>query len=299
MTEPETAVLIVNFHTAAHVESLLRTLPAEPQLQVIVVDNSELDSEWRRVQDLASCTNHAFVGHRSLYNVGFGAAMNVAAAFAAESVRQFVCLNPDTQLVTKSFVAEAFLRHDHGIDVVAPTVVTGPDRDTVWIAGGQLDDRSGVTHHFDWGKDLRVLDDRPHEVPVSFVSGAAFSISREAWLKLGGFREDLFLYWEDADLCMRADELGMRISWLPHYFVWHLVGASQGQGKSTAYHYYFNRNRIVVFAGRDRHRWPLLNARAVRWTLYFLWRAAREPREPGACLRQAIRGLVQGYRYRA
>lgn len=49
--------------------------------------------------------------------------------------------------------------------------------------------------------------------PVDWVSGAAFFIKKATFEMVGGFDERFFLYYEDADLCMRISKSGF-----PNYF---------------------------------------------------------------------------------
>jgi hypothetical protein len=67
---------------------------------------------------------------------------------------------------------------------------------------------------------------------------------------LGGFREDLFMYWEDVDLSLRASADGRPLITCSGAVVWHLEGGSSGEGsgRSALYYRYTARNRIVVSA---------------------------------------------------
>lgn len=55
---------------------------------------------------------------------------------------------------------------------------------------------------------------------------ANFAVGREAFLELGGFDEQFFLYFEDIDLCRRARAAGFAIRYLPEAVVPHIGGAS-------------------------------------------------------------------------
>ncbi|MFQ5805354.1 MAG: hypothetical protein ACE5I3_02760 [Phycisphaerae bacterium] len=45
---------------------------------------------------------------------------------------------------------------------------------------------------------------------VDIVSDCLFLIHRELWQRLGGFDPGFFMYGEEADLCLRARQLGAR-----------------------------------------------------------------------------------------
>ena len=66
-----------------------------------------------------------------------------------------------------------------------------------------------------------------HPVPhMSFVTGAAMMMHISTFELIGGFREDLFLYWEDVDLSLRAGRAGVRMELVPDARVWHAEGGS-------------------------------------------------------------------------
>jgi GT2 family glycosyltransferase len=51
-------------------------------------------------------------------------------------------------------------------------------------------------------------------------------IRRQAVEAIGGFDEQFFLYWEDADLCWRLHEQGWQVVYDPQVRVIHQVGGS-------------------------------------------------------------------------
>jgi GT2 family glycosyltransferase len=80
------------------------------------------------------------------------------------------------------------------------------------------------------------------------VSGACLAITSQAWLALGGFSADYFMYWEDVDFCLRCQRAGGSIVLLDEVRVTHSVGGTQGTGRSRLYYYYNCRNRLVFAA---------------------------------------------------
>jgi GT2 family glycosyltransferase len=67
-----------------------------------------------------------------------------------------------------------------------------------------------------------------------YVSGAAMLISREVFLGLDGFDESFFMYYEDIDLCLRANRSGIAVSVNPSWVVRHIGGHSAGRDSGTA-----------------------------------------------------------------
>jgi GT2 family glycosyltransferase len=60
------------------------------------------------------------------------------------------------------------------------------------------------------------------------LTGACLMVRREAFQQIGGFDEDLFMYFEDKDLCKRLGEAGWKVVYQPGTTVVHLLGRSAG-----------------------------------------------------------------------
>ena len=71
-------------------------------------------------------------------------------------------------------------------------------------------------------------DPTPQKIaPVPTISGACFSMTREAFTALGGFDEGYFLHVEDVDLCWRVRRSGGEVMFEPGALVTHLGSTSQ------------------------------------------------------------------------
>ncbi len=79
---------------------------------------------------------------------------------------------------------------------------------------------------------------------VAWVSGAAMLIERGEFLALGGFDENLFLYKEDEDLCLRLRGAGGRVIYEPAAAIRHhgSVVADQHPELAVASSYYFSKH---------------------------------------------------------
>ena len=67
--------------------------------------------------------------------------------------------------------------------------------------------------------------DSPREVDI--VTGCLFLIRRETWDRLGGFDPSYVMYGDEADLCRRAQAIGLRPMITPAAEIVHYAGASE------------------------------------------------------------------------
>jgi GT2 family glycosyltransferase len=286
VTEIKIYVVIVNYFSSTMIAELLDTLGPQESAGVAVVDNSENCDEFENLKRITA--NYDVTPIQMSRNVGFGAAVNVGVRRLNPDEEGCVwILNPDTIVSRTAAVQLSRSISDGEADMASPVIVTG-DGDDVWFGGGRFDSRLGRTSH--WKSRPTAL------MTCNFLTAAAVMISVAAWNRLGGFREDLFMYWEDADLCLRANELGLRMVVDPSISIWHAVGATtSSEGKSALYYYYMQRNRMLVL--RDRYGRQRLFAIGIAVeTLLILSRAVREPvgriEKSGA----ALRGIKDGIR---
>jgi len=95
--------------------------------------------------------------------------------------------------------------------------------------------------------DITEKEYSPDEgLQVDFVSGCALMIKTDLFHKIGGFREDFFMYYEDADLCRKVIEQGYTVNVLPSETVLHRVASGSGGELSKLALYFSERNRIIL-----------------------------------------------------
>lgn len=85
-----------------------------------------------------------------------------------------------------------------------------------------------------------------HAEEVFGWCGAAALLSRPYVDDLGGFDDELFLYYEDTDMSWRGRLKGWRYEYVPEAPVRHLHSATSGEG-SALFNHYVDRNRLLVF----------------------------------------------------
>jgi GT2 family glycosyltransferase len=226
---PLISLIIVTYNSAAQLPGCLAAIAATtyPHYEVLIVDNASSDGTPRliaeRFQQVRLLANSA--------NVGFGRACNQGARAARGDVLVF--LNPDV-IVTPDWLTILVRHLTERPDAAAlcPTTLY-PDQPP-----------------------------RVSEAPVeetAAVPGCAIVTTRAAWQTLGGFDEQIFLYWEDTELCWRAWLLGWRVLADLHAQVYHERGSSASgqrwdaeQTKNSLYTYLklMRWRRTIPFAAQ-------------------------------------------------
>jgi len=151
-------------------------------------------------------------------------------------------------------------------------------------------DASGNGYDRDW----LVPAEREHSPSEVFgLCGGACAIRREAWLTLDGFREDLFMYYEDTDLSWRLRERGWRVVYVREAVAHHEHASSSGTD-SPMFIRVNVRNRILTAAAHSPA--PVVMQALARTLVRTLRGPQRGPVMTG--LAQAVAGLPRELRQR-
>ena len=159
-------------------------------------------------------------------NLGFagGANAGIASAFS-DGAAHVVLLNDDVLVEPGCIEALAVAAGDRG---AASPRIDGPPG--IAFSGGELELVRGFGRHVDGAAD--------------YLSGACLCISRSAWDVVGSFNEQLFLYYEDVEWCLRAHSLHVPLTVALDARATHIGGASSGGREGETWAYYSTRNRL-------------------------------------------------------
>ncbi|HEV7846933.1 MAG TPA: glycosyltransferase family 2 protein [Thermoleophilaceae bacterium] len=218
------AVVVVTYESGAHIAETLRAV--SDQLgegdELVVVDNASTD-DTAAIARAAAPTATVLEQQR---NLGFAGGCNEGVA--ASSAPLVLLLNPDA------------LPEPGCIDALRGAAGEHPDwgawQALVTMDGGTAINTSGGVTHFlgmGWagqcGEPVESAPAAPAE--VSFASGAALCVRRDAWEAVGGFDERYFMYGEDLDLSLRLWLSGYGVGIVPAARVQHDYEFGKGEQK--------------------------------------------------------------------
>jgi GT2 family glycosyltransferase len=242
------SVIIVNYKSEHFLEkclgSLYKSVGDKLSLEVIITNNYP--------EETLEKTKELFPAIKVIPNPkngGFGQGNNIGARVA--SGKYLLLLNPDTEILSGSpaeIVAE--LEKDPAIGAIGACLMTEAGTVQEWSAGREATFWDLVKNNLGMPSS-RSLWESEKEVEVDWAAGTVFFIERTLFLGLGGFDENIFMYFEDVDLCQRIKVVGKKIMYDPALKVLHKCGGcytkeKKNQQKQNYYDslvYYFKKHR--------------------------------------------------------
>ncbi|SFS37290.1 glycosyltransferase family 2 protein [Methylobacterium sp. yr668] len=206
-------VAIVVAHDSADVLPACLAALAGEHVPAIVVDNASRDAS----ASVAEAAGAQVI--RNARNEGYGRANNRGVR-AAETAKHVLVVNPDVVLrpgTVDALLDAARTWPDAGL--IAPRLVE-PDGRFFFQA------RSLLAPYLTNPAGRLALPQGDACAP--FLSGACLMMPRALFLDLGGFDENIFLFYEDDDLCRRVADSGRALIHV------HRAEALHGRGRSSA-----------------------------------------------------------------
>ena len=254
MSDPTILAIVLNYKTAPMTLEAARTarvalqdLPGE----IVIVDNDSQDGSFEAMS--AHVADQGWDRVRVIQsgrNGGYGAGNNVGIRAGLSDGSR-----PDYVYILNS---DAFPKPD-AIRVLYEHLNTTP---TTGFAGSYIEGEDGVQHTtsfrfpsvwselegaIKFGPVSRLL--KNHRVPneltttahVDWLAGASVMMRMDVLDEIGLFDETFFLYFEETDLCRRAQAAGHRVVYLANSVVTHLGSVSTGMKRwARVPDYWFN-----------------------------------------------------------
>jgi GT2 family glycosyltransferase len=250
-------VVIVNYHQWPETAQLTRQILASPEgrrraVEVVIVDNHSqrhrLASRLRRWPGVSL--------RRWKRNRGFARAVNEACRLSQGE--WLLLLNPDVTL------GNGFLGRVLGLTARLPV-----EDASAGIIGFHLQNSDGTrqgsvgpfpTLASTLMRFLRARSRRKYASPrldqpsrVEWATGCCLLVRRQCLKQLGGLDEEFFLYYEDVDLCRRAQSQGWSVRFEPGLRVTH-HRPLHGRPLSARLRV-FTRHALLVYSSKHWPRW--------------------------------------------
>jgi len=247
--------IIINYRTLELTQQCLNSIFSHclnDNFEIILIDNSSEDGS---IEALEKKFGDRVKIIKNSSNLGFAKANNQGAKIAQG--KHLFFLNSDTQLKKDILptLKDVFIQNPN-FGILSPQLLTP-----------ELQPQDGAHGRFPTLFNLLTRKSRENwkeEVNSSlwqtdWVSGAALVIRKSIFNETNGWDENFFLYFEDVDLCFRANS---KIGVCPEISVIHYSGSSLKQSRKRKLYYYKSQN--YFFKKQYGLTYSLL-MRLIRW----------------------------------
>ena len=224
---PRVTAVVVNWNAGNYLRPCVQALMSisHPELDILVVDNDSTDDSLGTLEDLGDRIRLVRAGQ----NLGFGSGIN--RGVQSSSSPFVLVLNPDVILEDDSVKEMVqFLEANPTVGAVGPKLLDASGKTTA-SCGEYPVLIAEVCRKFLLHLVLPFLKFRRQRPTMprkmGWVTGACFLVRRKATESVGGFDEDIFMYYEDVDFCLRLNSAGWEVAYVPQ-----AIGLHSGRGSS-------------------------------------------------------------------
>jgi GT2 family glycosyltransferase len=260
-----------------------------PNFRTLVVDNGSTDGTAEAIKgrfpDVEIIVNERNLGYPGGCNVGLRYALNRGADY-------IFAINNDVT-VDPAILDELMREIAPDVGILAPKIYSASDPNRIWSVGGQRHRLTlEMTHRGDGELDRGQWNE---VLERDYLIGCAHLFSRSLLEDIGLLDAGFFLYYDDPDICMRAQQAGYRLLMVPRALMWHTGADSSGGVGTPRERYYMARSNVRLLRKHVRGwRWlfvvPYRTGSAVKTLLRLAWHRRWDS------ARAYLRGLRDGFR---
>lgn len=231
--QKDLSIIIINFNqtliTARCLESIYKNT-SDLEVEVIVVDNGSAFESLRELKSFFPQVEYLELPE----NVGYSRANNLGAGRATAECLLF--LNNDTLIsegILKKMVdflkshpqvGACGVRLENEAGAADLACANSPRFLTEVFSSCGLDKSFKKSSFFNpYYRNYWLLKE---PVEVAIISGADLMVVGKVFQEVGGFDENFFFYYEDADFCLKVRKAGYKIFYMPQLKINHLRGAT-------------------------------------------------------------------------
>ncbi|WP_445634874.1 N-acetylglucosaminyl-diphospho-decaprenol L-rhamnosyltransferase [Nostoc sp. DSM 114161] len=264
------SIILVNYNGAELLPDCLNSIQKFidiPSYEIIVVDNASSDSSVELIAEKFPQVRLI----KQTQNRGFGAGNNAGAKVA--SGKFLFLLNTDT-IITYNILPHLIdlMQADSQIGIIGPKLLNPDGSFQISVSPalgikGEYEARQMHLNYLNNSERNSIEQKFQQTQEVDIVVGAAFFIRSSLFQELNGFDENFFMYFEESDLCQRAQYQGYKIIYTPDVSLIHLKGYSiQKSANAMAIEY---RRSQIYFYEKHRPWWEQLLLRIYLFYKFF------------------------------
>lgn len=242
-----TALVTVTYNSGAVLPDFLASLSGQTaeNWALIAIDNASSDDT---VAQLEAWPGRIHAIERNDENIGFARGTNQGIRMAMEAgFDSVLIINNDTSFGPEFLQDLLYSPHRAAGPILAPLVRYADRDDICWYAGGGFTRLRGGLEVV---MNKRPPDDSSEIWPATFAPGCCKLIDMAVFRRIGLFDERFFVYWEDADFCLRCRDAGIPLYVVRHPSLVHKASSLTGGVQSPFFLDQYHRNQIKLIRKR-------------------------------------------------
>ncbi len=233
----DVAILLINYNSSEYtqkcISSILDQTTRTLTYQIIVVDNASEKVDFENLSSsIATLPDDIVQLHRSRFNTGFGGGNMHGIQFA--NAKYYLFLNNDTLLIDDPVkVCYDFMEAHSEVAICGPQIYNEKNEKTV-----SFDHFTSFAREVFGRKAPEILFSKPNRkkeyskpLSVDYVNGSFMFFRAEDFDKIGGFDTNIFLYFEECDICYRLKKKNRKTYFIPNASYMHHQGVSVDKTK--------------------------------------------------------------------
>ncbi|WP_333694575.1 glycosyltransferase family 2 protein [Flavobacterium sp.] len=265
------AVILINYNSSDLsidcIKSIYEKTSSEINFQVIITDNN---SEKKDYENLKNFCNNSFLPNLKLVknnrNSGFGGG-NMH-GFKHSNAKYLAFVNNDTLFINDCLtILKKELDNNLSIGIAGAQAYKEDNKFLI-----SLDHFASPAREIFGRNFLELINPKKYPkrkkryispIQVNFIPGSFMFVKTEDFIKVGGFDDNIFLYYEETDLCLRLAKINKFAYLIPQAEFIHFHGASTE--KSLAIKKELKISLLYVMKKHYGH----IGYQSVRWFLLF------------------------------
>lgn len=241
MNKPLIGIVLVNYNGEKYQNECVQSIldSSYKNYRIIIVDNNSTDKSMLLLNkfddDRIVCIYEDENGGVAKgNNIGIKKSMELGCSYT-------LLLNNDTVL-NRDTIEKLYL--GMGEQKVAVPLILFYNTDLIWYGGGEFVRYKCVTKHLYYAKSFKSIS---YSDFYNYAPTCCMLIDNTIFEQIGYMDENYFLYFDDADFCIRLLKNGIKIKFCRDSILFHKVSLSTGGKVSKISVYYENRNRYYFY----------------------------------------------------
>jgi len=248
-------IVIVTFNSSEIIKQSLENIDCN-KYSVIIVDNASTDNTVAVIE--SNFPSLKII--KNSKNIGYGRANNIA--LRQVETEFAMILNPDAFIFEKeiNFIISS-LQDAKEVAIGAPLLLNSYPPNELDISKQNSVVKSNL------------IEETNQYMSVKYIIGAILFLRMSAFKKIGFFDEDIFLYYEDDEICFRALKSGYKLAIFNAVFGFHLGSGSSSYNSRVVYKRFWHRALSKLYWKEKSKSKFVAFKSAIRLSVSFLFKA--------------------------